>query len=142
MTKFNSSIQIGLVLAVLISPSCSSVSKVKRYDQCCSPFHKPTEFVIHDFSYDDVHKVYSQDDWLKTTSVSELYAQAIDRADAYAAQRGKTIMVLGSQRHQGKFDLAHDPKAKVEIIFVLIDEEKFVPDLRKIDDNPELLNIE
>jgi hypothetical protein len=142
MSKYKSSVQIGLVLAVLISPACSSVSKVKRFDQCCSPFDKPTEFVIYDYSYDDVYKVHSQDDWLKTTPVSELYAQAIGRADEFAAQRGKTIAVLGSRRYQGRFDLVHNPKSKAEIVFVLVDEESFVPTRRKIGDNPEFPKIE
>jgi len=135
-------ILLAILLGSAILSGCTSISDVKRYHECCSPdFEKPTEFVIYDFSYDDVYKVFGESSTTKM-SMNDLRTDLMKRAKSFAAKRGKSIMVLGRQDHERSLPDLFGFPIKAELIFALIDEEEYQPRTHKIADGPALSDIE
>ncbi len=147
MTKKNLLTGYCLVLVTLSISACSPTVFVEPSDKYFKRHegfeNKAGTYSPYDGSDGDLYRAYAGNQVIfPTLTTVELRDMAMARAEAFAAERGKLVRVLGDQSHQGGNEGVNRGPSRVEITFALVDPVEILPSPRRIDDSPVLLDID
>ena len=116
-------ILLSLIFGVLFSWGCASSSPIQRYGESKSHFGKPPELISNNYPAKDIYRVY-QRGATGFVSIQSIREDSEGRAEKFAAQQGKSFVVLGERISHPPYILGNYPR--IEIVFALIDKPQEV----------------
>ena len=97
---------------------CATSSPIQRYDQSRSHFTKAPELLTNNFPADDIYCIYHRGS-TGFTSIESLRDEVTKRAETFAKQQDKSMVVLGERTSQPPYIFGNFPR--IELVFALTD---------------------
>jgi hypothetical protein len=120
MIKIKHLLVIFSVCIVQAIVGCATSSPIQRYGESESAFSTPPDLISNNYPEKDIYRIYHRGATSFVT-IQSIRNAAMQRAENFARQQNKSIIVLGEKISQPPYILGNFPR--IEIVFVLVDKE-------------------
>ena len=111
-------IAFASVCAAILISGCAASSPIQQYNRSESSFNDEPKLISHNHPEKDVYRIYHRAA-SGFVSIQSIRGSAEARAEQFASQRGKTLVILGERTSSAPYILGNFPR--IEIIFALVD---------------------